>query len=62
MAREKEAYRDTLEDILTFFDGKRVLRPFEVAKYTGLDPRTVRKRYPFKDGFIGAAVLARELS
>ena len=62
MPREKEAFRDNLEDILTYFNGKRMLRQIEVVRYTGLDPKTVRKRFSFKDGFISAVVLARELS
>ena len=35
MSREHPAYRDNLEDLLTFFDGKRVLSIKEVARYTG---------------------------
>lgn len=62
MPREKEAYRDTLADILEFFKGKRMLRISEVVKYTGLHRNTVSKRYPFNDGYISATVLARELS
>lgn len=62
MAKELKAYRDTLEDILTFFDGKRMLRQCEVVRYTGLDPKTVKKRFPFRDGFISATLLAREMS
>ena len=37
MSREHPAYRDNLEDLLTFFDGKRVLSIKEVARYTGKD-------------------------
>lgn len=62
MPREKEAFRDTLEDVLAFFGGKRLLRQSDVVRYTGLDPKTVKKRFSFKDGFISAIVLARELS
>ena len=60
--REKPDYRDNLEDILSFFDGARMLTGLQVAKYTGLCFNTVKKRYPFKDGFISAPTLARCLS
>ncbi|GKH50212.1 hypothetical protein CE91St46_13230 [Eubacteriales bacterium] len=62
MPREKESYRDTLEDILTFFSGKRLLTKKDVALYTGLNYRTVIKRFKFNQNTIAATVLARELS
>ena len=62
MAREKQDYRDNLEDILSFFNGTRMLTGLQVAKYTGLCFSTVKKRYPFKDGYISAPTLARCLS
>lgn len=62
MPKELESYRDTLEDVLEFFDGKRMLKIVEVVKYTGLNHKTVKKRYPFNDGYISAVVLSRELS
>lgn len=62
MPREKECYRDTLEDILTFFGGKRLLTKKDVSLYTGLNYRTVVKRFKFDQNTISATVLARKLS
>lgn len=63
MSREREAYRDNLEDILTFTDGKRLLTITDVRRYTGLrDDRAIKKRFPFRDGYISAPTLARCLS
>ena len=62
MAREKAAYRDNLDSILAFANGKHLLNISKVAQYTGLDRRNVAKRYPFKNGLISAETLARELS
>ena len=62
MPREKEAYRDTLADILEFFSGKRLLTVSDVTRYSKLDWHTVKKRYSFNDGYISAMMLARELS
>lgn len=62
MPLEKPAYRDNMEEILKFTDGKQTLRLSHVAKFTGMDRHTVKKKFPFKNGYISAAVLARELS
>lgn len=63
MPREKEAYRDNFEDLLNFFDGKRVLTITDVCNYTRHSYRWVKKRYPFtKQGDISVATLARALS
>lgn len=63
MSREREAYRDNLEDILTFTEGKRLLTITDVRRYTGLrDDRAIKKRFPFRDGYISAPTLARCLS
>lgn len=63
MSREREVYRDNLEDILTFTDGKRLLTITDVRRYTGLrDDRAIKKRFPFRDGYISAPTLARCLS
>lgn len=45
MPREKEGFREQLEDVAAFFKDKRVLSVNDVVRYTGLDYRTVRKRY-----------------
>lgn len=52
-------YRETLDDILAFTGGKRLLTLRDVKNYTGIyDNRTVRSRYPITDGHITAPTLA----
>lgn len=63
MPRERTGYRENLQDILEFFDGKRLLTVGEVKTYTGLlDNRTLKKRFPFSNGYISAATLALHLA
>lgn len=69
MAREKEAYRDNLERILAAFPGQEILTQKQIAQWLHLDPRTVKQRFPLKEGtgrgspcWISVATLARELS
>ena len=53
-------YRINMEQILASTNGKQLLNAADVLRFTGLkDYRTVRKRFPFKDGTISAATLAR---
>ena len=59
---ERKAYRDNLEMILDASAGVRLLSVGDVAKIMGRDRRFVRKMFPFNDGWISAATLARELS
>lgn len=60
---EPLGYRENLQDILEFSQGRRLLTISEVRRYTGLkDDRTIKRRYPFKDGYISAATLAKCLS
>ena len=60
---EPLGYRENLQDVLEFSNGRRLLSLKEVKQYTGLkDDRSVKRRYPFKDGFISAATLAKCLS
>lgn len=59
MSREKAAYRQNLEDILTFTGGRRMLSIQDVRQYTGFkDNRSVKRRFPFVNGYISAATLA----
>ena len=60
---ENPFYRDNLEQILAFTQGRNVLRVKEVMRFTGIgDHRTVRKLYPInEDGTISAATLARSM-
>lgn len=53
-------YRNNLEQVLAFSGGKQLLSITDVRRFTGIvDPRTVKKRFPFTDGKISAATLAR---
>lgn len=62
MPREKEAYRDNLEAILNFTEGKFLLNIQEVADFCGIKRDTAKNRF-FKDkNFVSAATLARMLS
>lgn len=59
MSREKAAYRQNLEDILAFTGGRRMLSMQDVRQYTGFkDNRSVKRRFPFVNGYISAATLA----
>ena len=62
MAREKESYRDNLERIKEKFPNKEMLIKKEVADFTGLDVRTVKKMFNFSNGYISVASLARQMS
>jgi hypothetical protein len=43
--REKEGYRDQLEDIAKYFGEKRLLTVKDVGQYLGVDPRVARRRF-----------------
>ena len=59
---EHPAYRDNLEQILTFSHGRNLLNIKEVLAFTGLkDYRAIHQRFTFIDGYISAATLARQL-
>ncbi|HPD89012.1 MAG TPA: hypothetical protein PLU75_06025 [Oscillospiraceae bacterium] len=63
MSREKENYRDELEQLLAFFGERRVLSVVDVARYTGRDPRWCKQVYdidPQKG--ITVVALAKQLS
>ena len=63
MSREKAGYREILQDILEFSQGRRMLTVKEVGAYTGIvDYRAVKKRFPFEDNYISAFALARSLA
>ena len=61
MPREKEAYRDILEDVLSYTEGRRLLSLSEVCRYLGRDRRSVQKKYDIQPGGITAPELARKL-
>lgn len=59
---EHPAYRDNLEQILTFSHGRNLLNIKEVLAFTGLkDYRTIHRCFTFVNGYISAATLARQL-
>lgn len=62
MPREKEGYRDELEQLLGFFGDRRVLNSKDVARYTGRDYRWCQRTYGIetKTG-ISVVTLARKL-
>lgn len=62
MPREPGAYRDNLEDILAFTEGRRLVTQKEVAKYLGRDVKTVRRVYGVDKNGISAPTLARKLA
>lgn len=63
MEFEDKLYRDNLERLLEKSQGKEILNLRETAEILGFrDARTVKKRYPFVDGYISIATLARCLT
>lgn len=59
MSREHPDYRKTLEDILAFSGGARMLTMAQVRSYTGIkDYRTLKRRFPFDGQYISAVSLA----
>jgi len=63
MFSEDTLYQDNLRVLREKADGKEVLNLRETAEILGFkDTRTVKKRYPFVDGYITLATLARCLT
>ena len=63
MELKDKLYRDNLERLLEKSNGKEILNLRETAEILGFrDTRTVKKRYPFVDGYISLATLARCLT
>ena len=58
---ERSDYRANLSMCLEAFDYRRLLTPTAVAQFLGISRQTAAKRYPFKDGYISVATLARQL-
>ena len=59
---EHPAYRDTLEQVLAFTNGRQLLNVSDVRKFTGLkDSHTIHRRFTFQDGHISAVIFARQL-
>ena len=62
MSNEKAAYRLNLERLIEVFPDKELLTQKDVAKFTGMNPKTVVKHFPFRDNRISKATLASLLS
>lgn len=62
MPREKEGYRDCLEEINRRTGDKLLLRPKDVMELTGLCYNTVVKMFDFSIGYITNTEIARKLS
>lgn len=59
---EHTYYRDNLEDILAYLNGKRLLTTKEICQYTGKTYRWVVDHFGLKGGVcISAPTLARKL-
>lgn len=59
---EHPDYRNNLEQILQFSEGRQMLTVGEVMKFTGVKHyKTVHKLFPFVGGYISAATLARHM-
>ena len=61
MGRERKNYRDNLESILAFTEGRHLLSARDVGKYLGRNERTVAKNYNIPKSGITAETLARAL-
>ena len=60
MSRESEFYRDNLEQVLEYSKGRQMLNIKETMEFTGIKSyATVGKMFPFFNGYISAATLAR---
>lgn len=67
MPKEKEAYRDNLESVLTFLkekygDNRHMLGNKDLREYTGLKYDYVRENFLKKKPYVSAETFARMLS
>lgn len=62
MARERDSYRDILEDIYRRCGDKALLSRSEAAKHLDIDRRTEAKRFGIGADGITAPALARKLA
>lgn len=57
---EHPDYRNDLEQVLNYSGGRQMLNMKEVMEFTGIRSYAMaRKRFPFFEGYISAATLAR---
>ena len=62
MPREKELFRDNLERLEQKFPEKELLNIKEVSTFCGINYRTAKKRFTFKNNYISKLKFASELS
>ena len=60
--KEAEAYRENLESILGFTDGKHYLTQARAATYLGVTRQTAAKRFSITHDGISAETLAKRLA
>lgn len=57
---EHPDYRNNLEQVLAFSGGRQLLTVGEAMEFTGVKHyRTIHKLFPFVNGYISAATMAR---
>lgn len=61
MGREKQGYRDTIEELNRLFPNKGMLEIREVAQYMGCSVRTVQRTITYQGTRITKADLARQV-
>ena len=60
MYSEEQLFQDNIEQLRKRSDGKELLNMREAANVLGFkDTRTVKKKFPFVNGYISIATLAR---
>lgn len=57
MARETEYAREVRARLAEMYPNKQILNISEVSKFTGRDRKTVKKVFPFVNGYISAVKL-----
>lgn len=62
MAREREGYRVIMEDLLAFFDGKRLLSISDVARYCKCDRHRAKRLFDISTAGITVPDLARRMA
>ncbi len=62
MARELESYRDNVEDLLRFFDDRRLLSVTDVARYLCISRDRARRQFGVTADGITIPTLARKLA
>lgn len=59
MAREYEEYRDVLQELLAFTNGRHNMSCRELAEYDGVNIKTAKKRYGVPTEGIDVCIVAK---